>query len=98
MENDNEIKKLAVDVLNGFCAEITDMLFLRIQNNKDLKAKYDHLVAGGNNEVVNQNLGYLFKKILNLENEGECKEPKSKLIKSYTRHCLPRNNKDMNEL
>lgn len=91
MRNNAKIKEFAVDVVNDFCDDITDKLFLHIQGDEKLMDRYASLVSEVGKEVVNQDLGLLFKEILNLENKDICKDPKSELIESYTRHCLPKN-------
>lgn len=78
--------ELANAVIAKFSENITDEIFMTIESNKDLMEKYLRTVSESGLDVVNQAIGKEVKSAFNLENKGECKEPCSNLIKSYTIH------------
>lgn len=63
---------------------ITDTIFLEIENNQELKSRYQRLekMHGG----LNAKIGKHIKDILSLTNLGREKYPESTLIKSYEKH------------
>lgn len=76
-------------VINKFADQITDRVFLMIQNDRELMQEYLNLVASGTNpHILNCKLGKQIKAKYNLKNVGRCKEPKSTLIRSYERHKI----------
>ena len=76
-------------VLKGFVKDITDYVFLSIQNDDSLMRDYQTNVNRYGLDMVNMAIGEKVKTLLNLDNDGENKNPKSHLIKSYTYHKLP---------
>lgn len=77
------------EVLNRLAGEITDRVFLMIENDNELMQEYQKLVASGTNRYgLNSSLGKQTRVKFNLENNGICTKPKSTLIKSYTRHKI----------
>jgi len=76
----------AEQVVDNFITDITDHLFLSIE--RDDKTMRDYMTNVGRYELdkVNMAIGLAIKERLNLENDGENTSPKSRLIKSYTRH------------
>lgn len=84
-----EAEKFAKKVVEQFCKELTDQLFLYIENDKALMREYLHIVSKEKLEPVNQTLGLQFKKLFKVNNLDVNKNPKSKLIDSYTEHTLP---------
>jgi hypothetical protein len=84
-----KVEKFAQKVVEQFCKELTDQMFLYIENNKDLMQEYLHLVSEEKLENVNRLLGSEFKKKFFVDNYKENVEPKSKLIVSYTEHTTP---------
>ncbi|RLE36529.1 MAG: hypothetical protein DRJ61_00575 [Acidobacteria bacterium] len=88
--------------LNQFLIDITDKVFLMIQDNPrlrqdylDLVSAHDELVSVHDDERLNAHIGKLIKKRLGLEavmayGQPAMGEPRSTLIKTYTKHCLKR--------
>lgn len=75
-------EKVALD----FMRNITDHVFLNIQNNEELMREYQTRVNENSLHAVNQAIGRKVKEIFQLENDGECNTPKSWLIKDFTFH------------
>ncbi len=72
------------EVLDRFSEEITDQVFLLIENDRDLFQRYLRLVSDTKLDTVNQTIGKLVKDRYNLHNLNTREnEPKSKLIKSH---------------
>lgn len=71
-------------VLDRFSREITDLVFLSVQNDPELMHEYLALVSQKGHDVVNRSLGRAVKARFGLENlptrEGT---PRSTLIKSH---------------
>lgn len=63
--------------------DITDRVFLMIENDAELLKDYQAHVGGKNMKVKNGRIAKAIKAEFNLENDKICKEPKSSLIKSY---------------
>jgi hypothetical protein len=76
----------AEQVVNNFITDITDHVFLNIERNDKLMRDYMINVGLYGLDAVNTTIGKKVKEQLSLENSGESDEPKSRLIKSYTRH------------
>jgi len=76
----------AISVIDAFVKNITDYVFLNIQNNENLMREYQMMVDDNSPETINQAIGKKVKEMLDLENDGTCSTPKSRLIKSYTYH------------
>jgi hypothetical protein len=79
----NPINTFAEKVLNMFSKEITDQVFLMIENDKDLLQEYLRLVSDHKLDTVNQLIGKMVKIKYNLDNATREDNPKSKLIKSH---------------
>jgi len=75
-------------LVKGFVKNVTDHLFLSIQHDDALMRKYLTNVNRYGLDAVNMAIGEKVKTLLNLDNDGENKNPKSYLIKSYTYHKL----------
>jgi hypothetical protein len=72
---------------NNCPSDITDKVFLEIENEEDYYNVYQAAVAfKKNQQAVNQYIGKYIREYWNLENTGRCSSPKSKLIKSYEKH------------
>lgn len=84
------IEKYADEVYNEFYKHLTDQLFLFIQGNKSLLQQYDDLANKYNKEILNQDLGLLFKELFNVDNLKRNYNPESDLINSYTQHTTPK--------
>lgn len=81
-----QTKTFIDSVLARFTEQITDRLFLFIQENKDLMDEYRETVCRDGLQEVNKNLGMAVKRHFNLDNGGEESTPKSILISSYHKH------------
>lgn len=69
------------------CPEnITDLVFLEIQNNQKLLEEYRSIGKKIGFILANQYIGKLIKNYWNLENLGRYSNPQSKLIDSYEKH------------
>jgi len=74
-------------VIREFTDEITDCVFLMIQNDSTLKQEYENLTRNdGEKHALNSQLGKRVREVLRLSNAGRCDRPKSTLISSYERH------------
>jgi hypothetical protein len=76
----------AEQVVNNFIHEITDNLFLSIERDDEKMRDYMTNVNRFGLDTLNMAIGKKIKERLNLENEGENPNPKSRLIKAYTFH------------
>ena len=78
------IKKFADDVLDEFSKEITDQVFLSIQNNRELMHEYLRLISTNTIDTVNQQIGKAVKNRYRLTNSDSRQDaPTSTLIKSH---------------
>lgn len=79
-------------VLSRFTDNITDRIFLMIQNDSELMGEYLNLLDRHKENIdldtLNSNIGKYIKNYLNLDNIGESKKPKSTLIRTFTRHKI----------
>ena len=75
------------EVLQSFTAEITDKVFLHIQNDPELMKRYRTLVNEKSLNQVNSGLGKAVKAYFALENTGREHVPQSILIDSYETHA-----------
>ena len=78
-------------VLNQFSDNITDRIFLMIQEDKELMNEYLNLLdrknsSGVDLDTLNSHVGKAIRTKFNLDNIGISKKPKSTLIKTYERH------------
>ena len=78
-----EQKKFTEKVMDRFTKEITDQVFLFIQNDKELLREYLHLLNETKLNSVNSNIAKAIKKRYNLTNLESKGEPKSLLILDY---------------
>jgi hypothetical protein len=88
-----EIKEFNDKVITQFTDEITDLIFLYIQNDEKLMSKYLDLISEKNRQTVNAQLGKSIKEKFGVDNvidekgNTKRKEAKSILIKTkYTQH------------
>ena len=78
------INKFADKVLDEFSKEITDQVFLSIQNNRELMHEYLRLISTNTIDTVNQRIGKAVKDRYKLTNSDSRQDnPKSVLIKSH---------------
>jgi len=80
------VSEYANQIVEKFIENITDNVFLFIEQNKDLKLEYDSNVKLYGKNAVNTSIGKNVKKLLSLGNTNKNKNPKGTSIKSYTRH------------
>jgi spore maturation protein SpmA len=80
------VNEYAGQVVNNFIREITDNVFMSIENNDEKMRDYMTNVNRFGLDTLNMAIGLKIKEILALENDGENNKPKSRLIKSYTYH------------
>jgi predicted transglutaminase-like protease len=80
------VNEYAEQVVNRFITDITDYVFLSIEHDEEHMREYMTNVNRYDLEPVNQAIGRKVMEILNLENLDVNDKPKSKLIKTYTRH------------
>ncbi len=75
-------------VLEKFTEQITDQVFLMIQNDRSLYTEYCNQCHSQGKENLNRELGNAVKDYYNLKNGDKAKleEVKSVLITSYTKH------------
>jgi len=87
------LKVFSEMVLNEFSKDITDRVFLMIQNDADLMHAYLDMVRNGDVKTIdklNQSIGEAVKNYFNLENDGKVtgKKVKSSIIRYYTKHKI----------
>jgi hypothetical protein len=80
------VKEYARQVVDNFIRDITDHLFLSIERDEKVMQDYMTNVNRYDLQELNMAIGREIKERLGLENDGECSDPKSRLIKIYTRH------------
>jgi len=80
------VNDYAEKVVKNFIIDITDHVFCNIERDNDLMREYMDSVNLYQLEVVNTTIGKKVRELLNLKNTGENNNPKSRLIKSYTKH------------
>ena len=92
----NKTKEVAMNaneyaekIVGDFITDITDCVFLFIERDEKVMKDYMTNVNRFGLDTLNKAIGLKIKEKLNLENDGENNRPKSKLIKSYTRHKIP---------
>jgi len=75
--------------LTQFTREITDIFFSYIENDEDLLQDYQRVIGRDSNlDETNMSLGAAVKEWFHLENANVNRDPKSKLIRSYTEHTI----------
>ncbi len=80
MKNIDDFNQKTLDL---FTQQITDEVFLFIQNNRELMHDYLNLVSKNDLNVVNSGIAKAIKKRYSLENKDTKGNPKSLLIQSY---------------
>ena len=83
------VNDYAEKVVKNFITDITDHVFCNIERDNDLMREYMDSVNLYQLEAVNTTIGKKVRELLNLKNTGENNNPKSRLIKSYTKHETP---------
>ena len=77
-------KDIANAAIAKFNEKITDEVFQTIESDKELMSSYLRAVSDNGLDVVNQTIGKAVKTAYGLEDKGQCDEPCSNLIKSFT--------------
>ena len=80
----------AEQVVSQFIRNITDHVFCSIEYDNAQMREYMTNVNRYGLDTLNMAIGNTIKHRLNLGNNGENKNPKSRLIKSYTFHTVNR--------
>lgn len=76
----NQFTKKAID---KFTVDITDKMFILIQNDKELMQDYLNLLEDNKRHVVNSSIAKAIKEKFKLDNIGESQTPKSTVIKTF---------------
>lgn len=76
----NELAEIAIARVK---AELTDIVFQKIQSDKELMTAYMRAVSSSSWGDVNRQIGLYVKKAFGLENLAREREPTSCLIQSY---------------
>lgn len=84
MDNQTEKYAFAEKAIAQVKAELTDLVFQRIESDKTLMTNYLHRVSESDWGTVNREIGKMVKEAFKLENLGRNGKPKSNLILSYT--------------
>ncbi|MHB9142991.1 MAG: hypothetical protein ACYC25_14050 [Paludibacter sp.] len=79
-------EQFAQKVTDKFNEELTDLIFLYIENDAELMHDYLRLISDKDLDTVNKALGRKIKEKFGVENLERSNNPKSKLIQSYTKH------------
>ena len=78
------LQEYSEELLSKFSKEITDQVFLSIQNDRKLMHEYLRLVGENGIDSVNKHIGKSVKKRYKLSNSDSRQDnPKSMLIKSH---------------
>lgn len=80
-----DIKDFTTQILEKFTEQLTDQVFLFIENDRELMSAYLHTVEEKNLNYVNSEIAKAIKAKFVLDVDGECKAPQSKLIQGYTK-------------
>ncbi len=79
--------KPADQLIKDVCEHLTDCIFFYLQNDREFMA--DYLISNKQTqETFNKTMGKAIKNEFRLFNDGKCHNPRSALIKSYTKHKL----------
>ena len=84
----DEIDYLAEASLEQIVDRLTDLVFIQIEQNAELRFTYNQLSNLHSEEVVNAKIGKYVRGRLALDNIGRCNNPESSLIQSYERHSM----------
>lgn len=73
-------------LIKDVCERLTDCIFFYLQNDREFMT--DYLSASKKKrDTFNKTMGKAIKGKFKLGDVGECHNPRSVLIKSYTKHC-----------
>jgi len=83
------MKQFIEKVLNRFAGDITDRVFLMIQNDPELMREYLRLLSNVDLDNLNRDIGRAVRTKFNLDNIGRCHDNlQSSLINSYEKHKI----------
>jgi len=82
------VNDYAEQVVTNFIRDITDHVFLSIERDDRLMREHMSNIGNHGRTAVDTTIGKKVRELLNLQNDGENKEPKSRLIESYTYHKI----------
>lgn len=88
MASDLKTEKLGKKLLSRFTRQITDQVFLFLQEDPELYAEYQAQVRESTANGVNSVLGRMITEAYDLVNLNKEKHPRSPLLKKYTRHAV----------
>ena len=77
--------KPADQLIKDVCTCLTDCIFFYLQNDREFMDAYLSM-SRLEQEDFNREMGKAIKDELKLSNVGECHNPRSILIQSYTKH------------
>jgi len=80
------VNEYAETLVKNFVRDITDHLFLSIQNDEALIRDYLTNVNRYGLDTLNMAIGEKIKTLLDLDDDGMNDKPKSHLIKAFTYH------------
>jgi hypothetical protein len=86
MENTAAIDAFIGTVITRKNEDITDEVFLLIQNDRTFMQQYLRLVETETLDEVNKRIGKKVREVYGLPNTTRNQEPKSTLIQSFQRH------------
>lgn len=75
----------AKEILDKIYPRLTDCIFFYLQNDHEFMDEYLSL-SRPEQEDFNRKMGKAIKDKFELDNVGECPNPRCTLIKSYTKH------------
>ena len=82
------VNEYAKELVDDFIMDITDHLFLSIENDDQKMREYMTNVNRFGKDTVNMAIGKKITVALNLDNADKNLAPRSRLITEYTRHKL----------
>ena len=88
MASDLKTEKLGKKLLSRFTRQITDQVFLFLQEDPELYQEYQERVRESTANGVNSVLGRMVTEAYDLVNLNKEKHPRSPLLKKYTRHAV----------
>lgn len=88
MASDLKTEKLGKKLLSRFTRQLTDQVFLFLQQDPELYQEYQALVRESSSNGVNSVLGRMITEAYDLVNLNKETHPQSPLLKKYTRHAI----------
>lgn len=88
MASDLKTEKLGKKLLSRFTRQLTDQVFLFLQQDPELYEEYQALVRDSSPNGVNSVLGRMITEAYDLVNLNKETHPQSPLLKKYTRHAV----------